>query len=183
VSACRVGWRTPENQAVEVVTASRPGAPWTPRTGPAALGSRRIGAAGWERRPIGRLVVEDNGRGDSFGGFLRDPALRTLDAATASPPALRSSVFALFVVPFIGAVTYWKGVRYFLYFLPMILSAVLAALDWRRRHLPDLPFLAGALPLRVAGIQTLRSERPARGRVMAAWGIPWIARGSRSSAR
>jgi hypothetical protein len=66
----------------------------------------------------------------------------------------------------------------------MILSAMLAALDWRlRRHLPDLPFLAGALPLRVAGIQTLRSERPARGHAVAAWGTPCIARGSCSSAR
>jgi hypothetical protein len=115
--------------------------------------------------------------------FYATPLFAPSTLLRRHPAALRSSVFALFVVPFIGAVIYWKGVRYFLYFLAMILSAVLAALDWRRRHLPDLPFLAGALPLRVAGIQTLHSERPARGRVMAAWGIPWIARGSRSSAR
>jgi len=34
-------WRIPSSQTVELVTESRPGAPWKPLTGPAALGSRR----------------------------------------------------------------------------------------------------------------------------------------------
>jgi len=44
-SACRASWRTPSSQAVELVRMSRPVAPWMLPTGPAALGSRRIGAA------------------------------------------------------------------------------------------------------------------------------------------
>ena len=43
-------------QADELVTETRPGAPRKPLTGPAAPGSRRIGAAAWTRRVLGPLA-------------------------------------------------------------------------------------------------------------------------------
>ena len=58
-SARRAEWRTPSSKIGELVTESRPVAPWKPLIRPAAPGSRRIGAAAWGRRglrPLARTI-------------------------------------------------------------------------------------------------------------------------------
>ncbi len=55
-SARRAEGRTSSSQTVELLTESRPLAPWKPLTGPAALSSRRIGAAAFGHRGLGPLA-------------------------------------------------------------------------------------------------------------------------------